>query len=121
MRMPDRNDLIDYVEHSAGQDSEVQMRILHLLASSQILREQVAELKRDLYMVTTQIPDYVPEPAFGAELLRLSQTWMQTLYARKFSWKTFYRSREFFALFLALAGGVFLVLTMLGWKLLGRP
>lgn len=118
MRLPDRDDLIDYVEHASGQDAEVQKRILHLLASSQIMREQVAELKRDLYKISVQIPDYAPDAAFGAEIMRLSQSWLQVVYARKFSLKNFYRSREFFGIILTLAGIALLVLGVLGFRLM---
>lgn len=118
MRLPNREDLLDYVEHASGQDAEVQRKILHLLASRQILREHLAELKRDLYLVSAQIPDYAPDAAFGAELMRLSQSWLQMLYARKFSLKHFYRSREFFGLILALTGLTLLVIGVLGFRLM---
>ncbi len=120
MRLPDRDDLLDYVEHAAGQDAEVQKRILHMLASSQIMREQMAELKRDLYLVSVQVPDYAPNAAFGAEIMRLSQTWLQVVYARKFSLKNFHRSREFFGIVLALVGIALLVLAVLGARLMGQ-
>ncbi len=120
MRMPDRNDLIDYVEDTAGQDRDVQKRILHMLASSQVMREHMAELKRDLYLISSQVPDYGPDASTGAELLRLSQTWVQVVYERKFSLKNFHRSREFFGLMLALAGATLLVLALLGFGLIKK-
>ncbi len=118
MRLPDRDDLLDYVEGAAGQDKEVQRRILHLLASSAVMRESVAELKRDLYLVSSQIPDYAPDAATGAELMRLSQSWIQLVYERKFSLRNFHRSREFFALMLALGGVALLLLGLIGLSLL---
>jgi len=120
MRMPDRNDLIDYVEDTAGQDREVQRRILHMLASSQVMREHMAELKRDLYLISAQVPDYAPDASTGAELLRLSQTWVQLVYERKFSIRHFYRSREFYGLMLALGGATLLVLGLLGFSLMSK-
>ena len=120
MRIPDREELLDYMENVSGQDSEVQKRILHMLASSQVLRESMAEIKRDLYLVGSQIPDYTPDATFGAEIMRLTQAWLNSVYARKFSLKTFHRSREFFGFILALVGVVMLVLGILGFRLLGR-
>lgn len=120
MRMPDRNDLLDYVEDTAGQDKEVQRRILHLLASSQVMREHMAELKRDLYLVHSQVPEYTPDAATGAELMRLSQTWIQLVYERKFSLRNFHRSKEFFSLMLVLGGATLLILGLLGFHLLSR-
>jgi|GEM_PF-5555703 len=120
MRMPDRNDLIDYVEDTAGQDRDVQRRILHMLASSQVMRESMAELKRDLYLISAQVPDYAPDASTGAELLRLSQTWIQLVYERKFSLRHFHRSREFYGLMLALGGVTLLILGMIGFSLMGK-
>lgn len=118
MRMPDRNDLLDYVENAAGQDKEVQKRILHMLASSPVMRESLAELKRDLYLVSSQIPDYAPDASTGAELMRLSQTWIQLVYERKFSLRHFHRSREFFTLMVILGGVTLLLLGLLGFSLI---
>ena len=120
MRLPDRDDLLDYVEDSAGQDKDVQRRILHLLASSPVMRESVAELKRDLYLAGSQVPDYAPDAAMGAELMRLSQAWIQLVYERKYSLKNFHRSREFFALMLILSGVTLLVLGLLGLNLMAN-
>lgn len=116
MRLPDRKDLLDYAEGTALQDTQVQRSILNLLASSSLIREQLVELKRDLYLVSSQVPDYVPEAQFGAELSKLAQTWLQLVYNRKFSLKNFYRSREFFGLILFVAGVLALLLVFLGIK-----
>lgn len=120
MKLPGRDELLDYVENATGQDADAQKRVLQLLASSQVLREQMAEVKRDLYLVGTQIPDYSPDASFGAELMRLTQTWIRTLYERKFSLKQFHRSKEFFGLILALAGLALLAIGVVGFRLLGN-
>jgi hypothetical protein len=119
LKLPGRDDLLDYVENAAGQDAEAQKSVLQLLASSKILREQMAEVKRDLYLVGAQIPDYTPDAAFGAEIMRLSQTWIRAVYERKFSLKQFYRSQEFMGLLLALAGLLLLAVGLLGFHLIG--
>jgi hypothetical protein len=116
MRLPGRDELLDYVEGAGGQDAEVQKRVLQLLASSQILREQMAEVKRDLYLVGSQIPDYSPDAAFGAEIMRLTQTWIRTVYERKFSLRHFHRSKEFFGLILTLIGIALIALVAVGLR-----
>ena len=118
MRFPERKDILDYVEGAAGQDSEVQRQILNLLASSSVMREQLVELKKDLYLVSAQVPDYAPDAAFGAEVAKLTQTWLQVSYNRKFSVKNFHRSREFFGVLAVVAGGLLLLLAMIGTQLL---
>lgn len=118
MRLPERQDFLDYAEGSCS-DALLQKRILQMLASSPVMREQLAEIKRDLYMVSSQVPDYAPGAPFGAELSRLAQTWLQLAYNRKFAMRNFYRTREFFWLLVALAGGTLLVLALVGAHLMG--
>lgn len=116
MKLPDRQEFLDYAEGVSGQDSEVQRQILNMLASSPLVREQLAELKRDLYLVNSQVPDYRPDAAFGAELARLSQNWVQLVYNRKFSMKNFTRSREFFGLLVLITSAMFALLLLLLWQ-----
>lgn len=118
MKLPERQDFLDYAEGTPGQNSDTQRRIMNLLASSPVMREQLAELKRDLYYVSAQIPEYQPDAPFGAELARLSQNWVQLQYSRKFSIKNFYRSAEFFGLLSLVAAALILLLVFLGWRLL---
>ncbi|MGZ3693756.1 MAG: hypothetical protein ACXWQO_06120 [Bdellovibrionota bacterium] len=118
MRLPDRQEFLDYAEGTAGQSSDTQKQILKLLASSPVMREQLAELKRDLYLAAVQVPDYFPSTEFAAELTRLTQSWAQLAYTRKFSLKNFYRSREFFGLILFLVAAAFLLLAGVGIKLM---
>lgn len=119
MKFPGRKDVLDYVEGAANQDAQVQKQILHLLASSPLLREQLVELKKDLYLVSSQVPDYLPESAFGAEVAKLTQTWLQIVYGRKFAMKNFYRSREFFGLMAFVGGALLLLLVLLASHLMG--
>lgn len=117
MRLPERQDFLDYAE-GASQSAEMQKQILKLLASSPIIREQVAGLKQDLYLVSCQIPDYAPRVDFGADLSKLAQTWTKLVYNRKFSLSRFHRSREFFGLLLLLVSLLVLILVGLGLQLM---
>ena len=114
MRLPDRQDFLDYAEGAYDQDKEVQKQILNFLASSSVMREQLAELKKDLYMVGSQIPDYSMSSTFAAEVSKLSQTWAKLMYERKFSLRQFYRSREFFYLMIFVSLILVFVLSMVG-------
>lgn len=118
MKLPNRQDFLDYAEGVSGQDQQLQKQILSLLASSSLMREQLAEVKKDLYMVDMQIPDYMPSATFGAEITRLTQAWMKLSYSRQFSFKNFYRSHEFFLLALSLISGVAFLLALLGFGLM---
>jgi hypothetical protein len=119
LKLPERKDVLDYAEGASGQDAQVQRQILNLLASSPVMREQMAELKKDLYLVSTQIPDYVPDAQFGADVAKLTQSWLQLAYGRKFSMKNFHRSREFFGLLSLVVGMLLLLIFLLGTRLLG--
>lgn len=114
MKLPERKDFLDYAEGASLQDAATQKQILNLLASSSVMREQLVELKKDLYLVSAQIPDYVPEAQFGAEVSKLAQTWLELIYRRKFSLSNFHRSREFFGLMALLAGSILILLYFLG-------
>ena len=118
MKLPERQDFLDYVEGVQTQDVLIQRQILGLLASSSVIREQLSELKKDLYLVSSQVPDYHPDVNFAAEVGKLSQTWLQAVYNRKFSLKNFHRSREFFGLMALLLGAVLLLLVMIGSSLI---
>ena len=63
--------------------------------------------------------DLAPGAAFGAEIMRLTQTWIRTVYERKFALRNFHRSKEFFGLMLALAGAALLAIGVMGFRLLG--
>jgi hypothetical protein len=116
LKLPDRQEFLDYAEGTAGQSADTQRQILKLLASSPVMREQLAELKRDLYLAAVQVPEYIPTPEFAAELTRLTQSWAQLAYTRKFSLKNFHRSREFFGLILFLVAASLLLLVAVGIK-----
>ncbi len=116
MKLPDRKDFLDYAE-GTSQDKEVQRQILNLLAASPVMREQLAELKKDLYLISSQVPEYRPEAQMGAEVAKLAETWLKVLYARKFSMKNFYGSREFFGLMILIVSAVLLLLVLLGIRL----
>jgi hypothetical protein len=118
LKLPDRQEFLDYAEGVAGQDSEAQRQIMNLLASSPLVREQLAELKRDLYHVAAQVPDYRPDAAFGAEVAKLCQNWSQLSVNRSLNAKNFTASREFSRLLLSLAGAAALIFALLAWRFL---
>ena len=118
MKLPERREFLFYAEGDRSQNEEAQRQILNLLASSQIIRQQLVEVKKDLYTVSVQVPDYHPTAQFGAELARLSETWAKVAYDRKFSLKNFYRSREFFSLMIFVAAMILMLLYFLGLSLI---
>lgn len=118
MRLPERKDFLRYAENDTELSPEVQKAVLILLASSSTVRKEVAELKRDLYLVDVQVPDFLPTVEMGVELAKLSDTWVSLLYQRQFSLRNFYRSREFFHLLLMVGGVLALLLLGVGISIL---
>jgi len=114
LKIPERKDFLRYAENDLDLPPEVQKAVLTLLASSSTVRKEVAELKRDLYLVDVQVPDFLPTVEMGVELAKLSDTWVSLLYKRQFSLKNFYRSREFFHLLLFVGGVLALLLLGVG-------
>ena len=106
MKLPERKDFLDYAESSSAQDPELQKQILRLLASSQEYREQMAELKKDLYMIEVQIPEYPLRASFAADLARVSKEWIDLRFAREFSFKNFHTTKEFLWILLGMALGI---------------
>lgn len=109
MKLPTREDLLEFVESSAGLDMSTHRQILDLIGSSRIVREQISELKQDLYWVDVQVPDYLPGASMGLEITRLTKSWGATEYKRNFSVKEYYRAKEFLYLMLFLFGGIIML------------
>ena len=116
LRLPERNEILDFAEGARGQDAETQKKILHLLVSSQIMRQQVADLKRDLYIIDVQVPDYSISKELGAQMAQLTQAWVKLQYSRKFSFKNFYRTNEFFSLMVFVAAALIGLIILIGVK-----
>ena len=108
MRFPDREDILQYVEGAQHVEGPVQKQIFQLMASNAVLREQIAELRKDLYEVETQIPDFSYTETFDKDLRGLAQTWLKLSYDRKNSFQLFYKNWEFWKVFLYLFGVYFL-------------
>ncbi len=118
MKLPERKDFLYYVESDPEQSSGAQQSILALISSSAVVRQQIVEVKKDLYLVSVQVPEYEPTAHFGMELARLSDSWAKISYNRKFSVRHFYRSREFFGLILTVAAMLGLLLYFIGLGLI---
>ncbi|MCO5141470.1 MAG: hypothetical protein M9962_00090 [Oligoflexia bacterium] len=109
MKLPSREDMMEFVEGDAGLNAHMHRQILDLIASSKVVREQVTELKQDLYWVDSQVPDYLPGVSLGLEITRLTKSWGASEYKRSFSLKDYYRAKEFTYLMLFLFGGVLML------------
>lgn len=113
MKFPDRKDFLDYAEGHPLSDPEVQRQVLKMLASSRLYREQMAELKKDLYLVDVQVPEYVLSASYVSKLAKLSQSWIELQFARDYGFKGFYRTKEFLWVGVVLAVGLLSVLLLL--------
>lgn len=117
MRLPSREELLEFVESDGSSNAQTHRQILGLIASSKVVREQVAELKQDLYWVDSQVPDYVPGVSLGLEITRLTKSWGVSEYKRSFSLKEYYRAKEFLYLMLFLFGGILMLFIFLNlWE-----
>lgn len=83
IELPGRKEFIEYAE-GATVEPEVQERILQLLASSALVRENLSELKRDLYRVDVLIPDFQPDANFRLEVAKVIPVWLKKGDRRRF-------------------------------------
>jgi hypothetical protein len=116
-RMPQYQDFIDYAEGVTLRDADLQRKVLQMLAVSSELRQQMTVLKRDLYLINSQIPDFECEAAFNEELRLVAQSWIKMSLSRQFSFPKFLDAKEFFAVVsILIAAGLVLVFFLLNAK-----
>lgn len=106
---------MDYAESGLLPDPEVQRRVLQILAASPELREQMNQLKKDLYLVNAQIPEFEADEALSQGLRTLAEAWFQRSLRKRFAFAHFLNTKEFFGfmsllIFLALVVSFFLFL-----------
>lgn len=76
MRMLEPTEILRFAEGCADFAPDVEKEILAQIASSPDLRRRVAELRRDLYLVECQIPEYEIAPEFLLEVNKLAEVWL---------------------------------------------
>jgi hypothetical protein len=111
--LPEQKDFIDYAEGRACRTNEVQRQVLQMLATSPELRKQVAELKKDIYLVNAQIPEFEADPAFAQELRGVAEAWLRLSLSRRFAFPKFLKAKEFFALVALIVAGIVLLVFLL--------
>ena len=72
---PVRKDFLSYVEGETDLEPALQEQILRMLGSDPNLRQEFAEIKRDLYLVDAQIPFYIETDEFKNEIAGLYKSW----------------------------------------------
>ncbi len=117
MTLPDRNDFLDYVEGAALKNADVQKNILLLLAGSQVYREQCAELRRDLYQIEVKVPEYSITEVMAADLANLAKDWVKLEAARRTSFRSFTKTREFLTLVIVLGAAFVFILAVAMFRL----
>lgn len=90
--------LIRFAEGGIDLESDQEEIILKQVATNGELRKQLAEIRRDLYLVDCQIPEYNLNPEYIIELNKLGQAWLKLRIDQQLRGYKFLFSREFISL-----------------------
>ena len=115
LTMLEPHEIVRFAEGLSDLEPDIEAEILTQVVSSPDLRKRIAALRRDLYLVECQIPDYQMAPEYLIELNKLAEIWVRMRMERKLKLQKFLFGREFAALGLLLAGLVGLALAILSY------
>ena len=113
--MLDPSEIIRFAEGLSDLEPDLEAEILTQVASSPDLRTRIALLRRDLYLVECQIPDYQMATEYLLELNKLAEIWVRMRMERKLKLQKFLFGREFAALGFLFAGLLGLALLILSY------
>ena len=81
--MLEAREILRFAEGISDLDADREEQLLSQVASSPELRRKIAELRRDLYLVECQIPEYRPSAELLIEAEKLSRLWSSRIEGRK--------------------------------------
>lgn len=93
LEFPSQEDLIRYAEGIPSEPA-LEKQIKKILASNSLVRSEIAEIKKELYRLECQLPQYNLSPEFGAELAKMSEAWCSLRARQKLSFKNFWGEKE---------------------------
>ena len=73
--MLEPREILRFAEGISDLNPDREEQLLSQVASSPDLRQKIAELRRDLYLVECQIPEYEPSVELLLEAEKLSRVW----------------------------------------------
>lgn len=72
-----QSDLLAFIEGNRDANPSVGQKILQELPTNPKLRQRMAELQRDLYLVDSEIPSVQPSAQFLLEVNKLGTVWLE--------------------------------------------
>jgi len=112
LKLPEQDDFLRYAEGIPAKNPQVEKQIQKILASNTEARQRLTELRKDLYHIESQIPQYVMPPEFGVELTKIAQTWLQVRMRKETSFRNFRWEKELIFI-LSLLGAILLVIGLI--------
>ena len=109
-------ELIRFAEGGTDIDPELQEFLVRQLASSSELREELGTLRKDLYLVSCQIPEYAISSDFEMELQKLSELCVQRQTNKRYRLVNFLMGKEFLYLGIGFVGMMIIALVLIWWN-----
>ncbi len=91
----DEQELICFVENATELDPDAHKRIMEQVAANPDLRERVARIRKELYIVDSQIPEYDISREFHEELKSLAELWLRSKLKQKLRMRRVLFGKEF--------------------------
>jgi hypothetical protein len=80
--MLEAREILRFAEGISDLDADREEQLLSQVASSPDLRRKIAELRRNLYLVECQMPEYRPSAELLLEAEKLSRIWSSRIEAK---------------------------------------
>lgn len=91
----DEQDLIRFAENVGELSPENHRKIMEQVVSNPHLRKRVARIRKDLYLVDSQIPEYSISAEFHTDLKNLAELWLRNRFERRLRMSRFLFGKEF--------------------------
>ena len=94
LKLPEQEDLFRFAEGVPARDPVVERQIRQILASNSLVRQEMSEIKKELYRLECQLPHYTLRPEFGADIAKMAQSWCAIRAKEKLSFQNFWKEKE---------------------------
>lgn len=91
----DEQELIRFAENASELNAEEHKRIMDQVVANPDLRKRVAIIRKDLYLVASQIPEYNLSREFHGELKSLAELWLRSRFEKRLRMRKFLFGKEF--------------------------
>ncbi len=107
------HDLIRFAENASELSLDAHRSIMEKVAGDPELRKKVAQVRKDLYLVETQIPEYSISTEFHGDLKNLAELWLKSRFEKRLKMRKFLFGKEFLTFAAVMIGILLVALTVI--------